>query len=55
MPTIPQHDDMRRADAKLQIFGILLATLSLEESLVVVSEVHEQLQTDLERARTRLH
>jgi hypothetical protein len=47
--------DLRRADCKLRIFAVLFANLSLEEALTVIYEVYQQLTTDLERARTRLH
>ena len=41
-------------DAKVQLFALLLARLSLEEACVVVHEVHEQLMDDLQRRRVTL-
>ena len=49
-----QESSQRCFDAKLKLFAVLLADLSLEEACVVVHEIHEQLMDDLQRRRVTL-
>jgi hypothetical protein len=53
--TIGEHHDAHRlADAKLRLFAILFADLSLEEAVRVSGEVYEVLHDDLQRREARL-
>jgi hypothetical protein len=48
------HDARRLADAKLRLFAILFADLSLAEAVTVSSEIYEVLRDDLQRREARL-